>query len=67
MSVFDLDGDGVIRQEEFVEKIRKLVLALPRDRFLFAFRVNAGPCFRRLCAAARNGQTPHTLQPHTNR
>jgi Ca2+-binding EF-hand superfamily protein len=40
MSVFDVDGDGVIRREEFFEGVRKLVLGPPRDRLLFAFRLH---------------------------
>jgi NADPH oxidase 5 len=40
MSLFDLDGDGVIRREEFFEGVRKLLLGAPRDRLLFAFRLH---------------------------
>ena len=39
-SIFDLDGDGVIRRDEFFEGVRKLVLGSPRDRLLFAFRLH---------------------------
>ncbi len=42
MSGFDLDGDGVIRRDEFLEGVRMLVLGSPRDRLLFAFRVHDG-------------------------
>jgi predicted ferric reductase/Ca2+-binding EF-hand superfamily protein len=40
MSVFDSDRDGLIRREEFLEGVRKLVLGSPRDRLLFAFRLH---------------------------
>ena len=40
MAAFDIDGDGVIRRDEFLEGVRKLVLGSPRDRLLFAFRVH---------------------------
>ncbi|MGH7297992.1 MAG: EF-hand domain-containing protein [Polyangiaceae bacterium] len=37
---FDTDGDGVIRRDEFLEGVRRLVLGAPADRLLFAFRVH---------------------------
>ena len=40
MSVFDSDRDGLIRREEFLDGVRKLVLGSPRDRLLFAFRLH---------------------------
>jgi NADPH oxidase 5 len=40
MAAFDLDGDGVIGREEFLQGVRKLVLGSPRERLLFAFRVH---------------------------
>jgi predicted ferric reductase/Ca2+-binding EF-hand superfamily protein len=40
MSAFDLDGDGLIRREEFLEGVRKLVLGSQRDKLQFAFRLH---------------------------
>lgn len=40
MAAFDLDGDGTIRKDEFLEGVRKLVLGAPRERLLFAFRIH---------------------------
>ncbi|MGH7441000.1 MAG: EF-hand domain-containing protein [Polyangiaceae bacterium] len=40
MAAFDSNGDGVIRRDEFLEGVRKLVLGPPRERLLFAFRVH---------------------------
>jgi predicted ferric reductase/Ca2+-binding EF-hand superfamily protein len=42
LSVFDLDGDGVIRRDEFLEGVRKLLLGSPRDLLQFAFRLHDG-------------------------
>jgi predicted ferric reductase/Ca2+-binding EF-hand superfamily protein len=39
-SLFDADADGVIRQDEFIEGVRKLVLGPARERLHFAFRVH---------------------------
>jgi NADPH oxidase 5 len=39
-AVFDRDSDGVIRRDEFLEGVRKLVLGPPRDRLFFAFRLH---------------------------
>src|SRR6202035_2330728 len=40
MSVFDADRDGLIRREEFLEGVRKLILGSPREKLLFAFRLH---------------------------
>ncbi len=40
LSIFDLDGDGLIGREEFLEGVRKLVFGSPRDRLFFAFRLH---------------------------
>jgi len=42
LSAFDLDGDGVIRRDEFLEGVRKLLLGSPQDLLQFAFRLHDG-------------------------
>ncbi len=42
LSVFDLDGDGVIRRDEFLEGVRKLLLGSSRDLLQLAFRLHDG-------------------------
>ena len=39
-SLFDLDHDGFVGREEFVEMARRLVGADPRERLFFAFRLH---------------------------
>ena len=40
LSVFDQDGDGVIRREEFLAGVRKLAFGSPEERLHFAFRMH---------------------------
>jgi NADPH oxidase 5 len=40
LAAFDVDGDGVIRRDEFLEGVRRLVLGSARERLEFAFRVH---------------------------
>jgi predicted ferric reductase/Ca2+-binding EF-hand superfamily protein len=40
MAVFDADGDGVVRRDEFLEGVRKLVLGSPREKLAAAFRIH---------------------------
>lgn len=40
LAVFDADGDGVIRRDEFLEGVRKLVTGTPREKLGLAFRVH---------------------------
>ena len=40
LTAFDLDGDGVIKKDEFLEGVRKLCLADDRDKLMFAFRLH---------------------------
>jgi predicted ferric reductase/Ca2+-binding EF-hand superfamily protein len=40
LALFDLDGDGFIRRDEFLEGVRKLVLGTVRDKLSFAFRLH---------------------------
>lgn len=37
---FDIDGDGVIRREEFLEGVRTLLFGSDRDKLYFAFRLH---------------------------
>ncbi len=37
---FDLDGDGLIRREEFLDGVRRLVFGSDRDKLLFAFALH---------------------------
>lgn len=37
---FDLNGDGVIAKQEFVEGVRKLIVGTDREKLMFAFRVH---------------------------
>lgn len=40
MSLFDVNGDGVVQWTEFLAGVRELVLGPPRDRLRFAFRLH---------------------------
>jgi NADPH oxidase 5 len=40
LALFDADGDGVIRREEFLDGVRRLVLGSSRERLSFAFRLH---------------------------
>jgi predicted ferric reductase/Ca2+-binding EF-hand superfamily protein len=37
---FDLNGDGVIARDEFLEGVRKLIAGSDREKLMFAFRVH---------------------------
>ncbi len=37
LAAFDTDGDGVIRQDEFIEGVRKIVFGTSREKLHFAF------------------------------
>jgi Ca2+-binding EF-hand superfamily protein/ferredoxin-NADP reductase len=39
-SLFDHDGDGVIRRDEFLGTVRALIFGSDRDKLLFAFRLH---------------------------
>lgn len=39
MAGFDLDWNGVITQQEFMEGVRKLILGTDQEKLMFAFRV----------------------------
>jgi predicted ferric reductase/Ca2+-binding EF-hand superfamily protein len=40
LALFDVDGDGWIQKDEFLEGVRKWVLGTPRDKLSFAFRLH---------------------------
>jgi NADPH oxidase 5 len=40
LAAFDLDGDGVIQKQEFLEGVRKLCLSSDTDKLMFAFRLH---------------------------
>ncbi len=40
LTAFDLDGDGVIRKDEFLEGVRKLCLGSDTEKLMFAFRLH---------------------------
>lgn len=40
LAAFDLNGDGVIKRDEFMEGVRKLVLGTEQEKLMFAFRLH---------------------------
>src|SRR5436305_5624070 len=40
LAAFDLDGDGVIQKQEFLEGVRKLCLGSDSEKLMFAFRLH---------------------------